>query len=630
MDYLSSLNQGQRAAVEHISGPLLIVAGAGTGKTKTLTTRIWHLIQSGVTPSNILAITFTNKAAREMRERLESKLSLFSERPFIGTFHSLGVKILRENSGQAHLVRDFTILDQEDSLSILKEALRDVGLDPKQVEPRKIRGVISWQKNHFVSREEFAKRDNDYMSEVAAKVWEKYEEKIKKERAVDCDDLLVKTVKLLQEEKEARDYYQNLFQFVSVDEYQDTNIVQERLVRILGEHQNICVVGDVDQSIYSWRGATIINMINFEKIFPGTKTDFLEENYRSTKNILLAANEVIKKNELRQDKKLFTERETGEPILLTQTFDEKDEAVSIVEKILELKRELPLEEIAILYRTNWQSRVLEEALINSEIPYQIFGVKFFARKEIKDVLGFVRAALNPESLTDIKRIINLPPRGIGKVTLLKIFAGKVNELTPALKEKVSSFYELLKNIKWFAENHLTAETMKFVIKESGLEELLRKGNEEDLERLENIKELVSLAKKYDNFKGLEGIQKLLEEAALNSDEKEVEEKEEKKGVKLMTIHGAKGLEFDAVFVTGLEEDLFPHVRSEGASDIEEERRLFYVAITRARKKLFLSFAHNRTIFGNRKNNLPSQFLADLPSEVVQFEQSDFMKDVFEV
>ena len=621
-DYLNALNEKQREAVCHKEGPILIVAGAGTGKTKTLTSRIRHLIESGVNAESVLAITFTNKAALEMRHRLDSFFQDFTSRPFIGTFHSLGVKILRENSRAVDLVRDFAIFDEEDTLTLIKESLRESGFDPKEIEPRKIKSIISWQKNHFVTRDKFAETESgkEYMGQVAAEVWEKYEAKLKKERAVDFDDLLLRTTKLLDEDRGVREKYQNLFQYINVDEYQDTNVVQDKLIKLLGEHGNVAVVGDPDQGIYSWRGANIVNILNFEKNFPGTKIIFLEENYRSTKTILDAANMVIKKNVWRQDKELFTKGDVGEPITLFQAWDEKDEANWIINKISNFKTNL--KEIAVLYRTNWQSRVLEEALLRENIPYEVIGVKFFARKEIKDMISFLRAALNPESLNDIKRIINLPPRGIGKVTLLKIFAGKTKELPGGMQEKIKNFYGLLESIKIFAENHTPAETVKFIIKESGVEKWLKDGNDEDKERLENIRELVSLAKKYDFLPGLDGITKLLEDAALSVSEETNEEN--RNGVKLMTVHAAKGLEFDTVFITGLEENLFPHQRREESTDLEEERRLFYVALTRARKQLFLSFAENRMVFGSRQNNLPSEFLADLPKDGLTFEQSDYL------
>ncbi|HXK35415.1 MAG TPA: UvrD-helicase domain-containing protein [Candidatus Paceibacterota bacterium] len=623
MDYLKGLNEEQQKAVRYIDGPLLIVAGAGTGKTKTLTARIRHLIESGVNPKAILAITFTNKAAGEMRLRLDPFLEGFSERPFIGTFHSLGVKILREQAHAAGLIQNFAILDEEDALAILKDALREAGFDPKQIEPKKIKSVISWQKNHFVSREDFASRAEEFLDEVAVKVWERYEAKLKKERAVDFDDLLIRATKLLAEEKVIRDHYANSFQYINVDEYQDTNVVQDKLIRLLSPHGRVAVVGDPDQGIYSWRGANIVNILNFEKNFPGAKIIFLEENYRSTKIILEAANKVIKKNVWRQDKNLFTRSKLGEPITLFEAFDEKEEANFIVRKISELKPNLS--EVAVLYRTNWQSRILEETMLRENIPYEVIGVKFFARKEIKDVLSFIRAAINPESLNDIKRIINLPPRGIGKVTLLKIFAGKINELPAKMQEKIKIFYELLAEIKRFSENHAPANTIKFIIKESGLEKWLSEGNDEDLERLANMKELVSLAKKYDFLGGEVGILKLLEDAALSVSEETSEEN--KNGIKLMTVHAAKGLEFDTVFVTGLEENLFPHKRREESTDLEEERRLFYVAITRARERLFLSFADYRTIFGGRLAGYPSEFLADLPPENLVLEKGEYLKNI---
>ncbi len=685
-EHLKGLNKEQREAAIHTSGPLLIVAGAGAGKTKTITHRIVNLIKQGVAPERILAVTFTNKAAKEMRERIISEIEKNAKGqntvPFVSTFHSLGVYIIKENARLLGLTKYFTILDESDSVSLIKEAQKELNIDPKQYDTKKIRNIISREKGEFTILANYLEREKNAYGKIVAQIWNLYEKKKAKENALDFDDLLLKAVKLLKENKEIRKNYQEKWGYIHIDEYQDTNEVQYLMSRMLSEnHKNICVVGDADQNIYSWRGANLKNILSFEKDYPNAKIILLEENYRSTKNILEAANVVIKKNKYRPDKNLFTKNEVGEKIGLYEALNENDEADFVATKILEIadggrntlertlgrsgddrQRKFSAEnfrgesesiptgvseiftEIAILYRANFQSRALEEAMLKYNIPYQVLGVKFFERKEIKDTLAYLRAALNPDSLSDIKRIINFPARGIGKVTLLKIFAGDVENLPIKMKIKIDNFYKTLEEIKEKIGKSKTSEVIKFVVKTSGIETELGSGTEDDVERLENIKELVTLALKYDNLeKGL-GTEKLLEDASLASDQDSLMfnqekiqqglpllEKEKVNAVKLMTVHASKGLEFKHVFITGLEDGLFPHQRHDDVRnfDSEEERRLFYVAITRAKEKLFLSFANFRTIFGARNINALSEFVGDIPADLLEKEgEKDGIKTIY--
>ncbi len=630
--HLDGLNDPQKEAALHKEGPLLIVAGAGAGKTKTLTTRIIQLINAGVPAGEILAVTFTNKAAQEIRERVSVNLQKMGGQrtgnPFLGTFHSLGVHIIKENSQKIGVTEHFTILDEQDAISLIKQALAEKGLDPKQYEPRKIKNIISRNKGDSVTVDNFEANTSTQFEKIIYSVWKRYEELKQKENSLDFDDLLLKPALLLQKDLEIRNYYQNKWKHIHIDEYQDTNAVQYQLSRLLAEnHKNICVVGDGDQNIYSWRGANIQNILRFERDYPGAKVVMLEENYRSTKNILEAANAVIKKNSLRVDKNLFTQNKTGEKITLFEGMDEVEEAKFVARKAGELLESgVPGTDIAVLYRANFQSRVLEEAFLMENIPYQVLGVKFFERKEVKDVISYIRAALNRESSADIKRIINFPARGIGKTTLLKIFADKFSELPAGMQKKVNSFYDLLKEIGEFAATSSPSETIKFIVKKTGIEDLLKHGTEEDLERLENIHELATLALKYDALPTGEGIAKLIEDAALSSDQDSLIKGGDKApaGVKLMTVHASKGLEFPYVFIVGLEQDLFPHKKDGfrlNKDQEEEERRLFYVALTRAREKIYLSYATIRTIFGMKQINAPSEFLFDIPDELIEKDES---------
>lgn len=627
--YLEGLNSKQREAVLHINGPVLVLAGAGSGKTRVITHRIVHLVHQGTAPHNILAVTFTNKAAKEMRERVEHLLKKFppSERafldsaPIVTTFHALGVRIIREFHTYLGLPRHFTIYDRADSVRAVKAAIERGGYNPKEFEPKKILGKISRAKGDAITVSDYKITASTFPDQVTATTWEHYEAILKAEQALDFDDLLIRTLQLLKNNPVVSDTLQKRYHYIHVDEYQDTNAVQFSLAKILAQPtQNICVVGDIDQNIYSWRGADIKNVLQFEREFPGAKTILLEENYRSTKTIIAASNSVIEKNKNRIPKAVFTENQQGEKITLYTAMTGQDEAEYIALKAKELIADgnAPTD-IAVLFRTNFQSRVLEEAFLNYQVSYQLLGTKFYERKEIKDVLSYLRLALNPDSNADLARVINEPPRGIGKVTMLKVMTGQKNELRGAVLEKVARFDQIMSDIADEARTKPLSETLKFIIKRTGIEtELKKSGTEEDLSRLENLQELVTLGKRYDELTPEAAVEALIETAALQSDQDELKDKTEQDAVRLMTVHAAKGLEFPYVFICGLEEGLFPHERLDDTGiDHEEERRLFYVALTRAAKKLFLSYAHLRTIYGSQRVNLPSSFLDDISSEHIE-------------
>ena len=1012
MDYLNDLNAEQKKAVLQKDGPLLIIAGAGAGKTKTITHRILHLIKEGVAPQSILAITFTNKAAKEMRDRVMKLLSedktlnfpapafqhpatnyplLTTNYPFISTFHALGVHILKENAKLLGIPRHFSIIDKSDSLRFIKEGMDAAGIDRKSFEPSSIQNLISREKGNGITLEQYrTKIGDEYVPGLVEKVWQYYNDALAKEKALDFDDLLLKTALLLKENGVVRSHYQNIWQYIHIDEYQDTNRVQYAIAKLLAEkNKNICVVGDIDQcllpntkiktstglkkiedivsgekiigaagngalcsakvekvktrnysgetieiktetgvkiettpdhilfarlamtenmfyvylmyrrdkgfrigmaksvrqnskggsaigllvrcnqekadkmwvlqicatkreaiyyeeyfsakyglpkivfltcgrklaleqedidklfneidtakragklfeetgllfeyphyfpqgttksnternrininlnmfsdrrkslinpwgmsrisinttdidfknklesvgfrtrkgkrsdwrleiarldygeaeniaakiqklkpnltivknafltkgkkmlfqpasniipgmvvsitkndevwedkvtsvvkksysgpvydlniakihnyiannivvhnSIYSWRGADIKNILGFERDYPEAKIIFLEQNYRSTQTILTAANRIIAKNKLRREKNLFTKNGEGEKIGLLEAYDENDEARFVALKSKELieNRGVSPSEIAVLYRANFQGRALEEAMLRETVPYQVLGTRFFERREVKDILAYLKAALNEDSLSDMKRIINVPPRGLGKVTILKIFAGQEDSLPSATKTKVAAFKKILSNIKEAAKQEKPSQTVKFILRASGIEDVFKKDGTDGAERLENVRELVTFATKYDSFQSSEeGIEHLLEDAALASDQDEL--MKDKSAVKLMTVHAAKGLEFEYVFITGLEADLFPHRKFDekrGGGPDEEERRLFYVALTRAKKKLYLSYAGIRTIFGSRQMNAPSEFIFDVDEELVEKEEA---------
>jgi DNA helicase-2/ATP-dependent DNA helicase PcrA len=628
VDHLSGLNNVQKQAVLATKGPLLVLAGAGAGKTRVITHRILQLVREGVAPEQILAITFTNKAAGEMRTRVLALLAenndinrpAFqpSQPPFVSTFHSLGLSIIKENFHALGLKRRPSIYDRADSLRLIKEALKQIGAD-SEIEPRAALGAISRQKGEGVTAGEYAEKAQNGRERMIAAIWLSYERGLAADSALDFDDLLLRAEKFLRENEATRLAYQNRWKYIHIDEYQDTNRIQARLVEhLVGEAKNVCAVGDVDQTIYGWRGAEIANIMTFEKKFPGSRTILLEQNYRSTKNILAAANDIISKNKYRPDKNLFTNNREGERLSLYQAYDETGEANFIARKVQELvDGGARPQDCTVLYRANFQSRAIEEALLAAGIAYQVIGTRFFERKEIKDVLSFVRAALVGGS-ADIARVANTPPRGIGKVTLLKILGGKEGELTGAVRDKVAAFRALLAKIKDASLALTPSELIRFVVVESGMDRMHKEDKLEGAERLENIRELVSLASRYDDLPKEEALEALLESAALASDQDEI--KEETNVVRLMTVHASKGLEFPYVFITGLEEGLFPYEREgEGEGDKEEERRLMYVALTRAEKKVFLSYASYRTVFGSKTGTLPSQFLSDISSELVEWE-----------
>jgi DNA helicase II / ATP-dependent DNA helicase PcrA len=629
--HLASLNPAQRQAVLHREGPLMVLAGAGSGKTRVITHRIVELIKSGVLPHNILAVTFTNKAAKEMRERVEALIRTHisdlghATYPTVTTFHSLGVRILREHHETLGLRRHFTIYDRADSLRAMKLATERAGYNPKEFEPKNTLGKISRAKGDAITPATFKADASSYPDRAAAEIWLHYEAIMQGEHALDFDDLLIKTLRLLEDYPYVRDVLTARYRYIHIDEYQDTNRVQFEIARLLaGTTQNICVVGDIDQNIYSWRGADIKNVLQFEKFFPNTTTILLEENYRSTQNIIGASNDIISKNKNRVAKEVFTSNHEGEKITLYAGMSGIEEAEYIARTAKKLIADgTAPSAIAVLYRTNFQSRVLEEAFLNYGVAYQLLGTKFFERKEVKDVLSYLRLALNPGNSADLSRVINEPARGIGKVTLDKILSGGRAELKGATLEKVERFDQMMSDIADEARTKPLSETLKFIMKRTGIEtELKKNGTEDDLSRLENLQELVTLGSRYDELDPEAAVEALIENAALQSDQDELKNKEELDAVRLMTIHAAKGLEFPYVFITGLEEGLFPHERLDDARiDHEEERRLFYVALTRAEKKIYLTYAHTRMIYGSQRVNVPSSFLNDISREYVESENA---------
>lgn len=608
MDTLTELNAEQRKAVESIDGALLVLAGAGAGKTRVIAERIRNIIRHGVAPEAILAITFTNKAAAEMRTRI-------GQGPFISTFHSLGLTLIKENAKLLGYKRTPAIYDRADSMREMKQALKAVGAE--DIEPRAALGVASRNKGDGVTAGAYAEAATTWRDKHIAQAWLKYESALRADTAVDFDDLLLRAVELLEKFPELRTQYQKRWRYIHVDEYQDTNSIQALLTELLvGPEKNVCVVGDIDQTIYGWRGAQIENMLHFEKKY-GANVVMLEENYRSTKAILAAANQVISNNRNRPEKNLYTKNQDGEPLSLYIAGDGGDEASFVARKIQELLDEgnRP-QHFAVLYRANFQSRAIEEKLLDAGIPYQVLGTRFFERKEVKDVLSFVRAAVS-ENAADIGRVIDTLP-GIGKVTKLKILSGQESTLTGKTRDRVISMRKLLLNIHANAATTPPSQLLRRVITESGIEQSLKDDKLEGAERLENLSELISLATRYDTLPLGEGLEKFLESAALASDQDEL--KEEKSQVRLMTVHAAKGLEFPYVFIVGLEEGLFPYEREDDTKDsLEEERRLMYVALTRAEKKLYLSYAMMRTIFGNTDIRTHSVFLQEIPEELLRNE-----------
>ena len=641
---LDTLNPAQREAVEKTEGPVLILAGAGSGKTRVLTTRIGHLIEDkGVQPANILAITFTNKAANEMRERVEETLESDASDMWISTFHSCCVRILRKDINRIGYNRSFVIYDSADQVTLVKDCLKELNLNDKVFEPKMIISTISGAKDKLYDPKQFkAMHMNDNRMSKIADVYALYQDRLKRNSALDFDDLIFKTVELLKSDKEVLDYYRNRFKYIMVDEYQDTSKAQYELIKILAkEHQNICVVGDDDQSIYGWRGADIRNILEFEKDYDDVHVVKLEQNYRSTQIILDAANTVISNNIERKRKRLWSEKKDGELIKIQVAQDEIEESDFVADMIAKISREQnrSYKDFAVLYRANAQSRSVEDALNRSQIPYNIYGgTKFYERKEIKDLIAYLRVIQNPQDDISIKRIINVPRRGIGLRTIEKI------EDRASLKQE--SIYSVLidietnseistkarNSISEFVDNVIgTLRTMREVYPVSKLiekviesidyygyiDELYKGDKEEAEERKDNVKEFISVAMEFEQNSEEKDLETFLTGVALTSESSEEEEIDK---VSLMTIHTSKGLEFPVVFIVGMEDGLFPiarAVRSMSDSEIEEERRLCYVGITRAKEILYLTLTQKRTLYGKTNPSIASRFMEELPKECIE-------------
>jgi ATP-dependent DNA helicase UvrD/PcrA len=647
-DFLSQLNEQQREAVLHTEGPLLILAGAGSGKTRVIAHRIAYLIaEKDVKPWNILAVTFTNKAAEEMRQRVQRLLRghELPAAPLVATFHSVCVRLLRQDIEKLNdkYTRTFTIYDQDDSIRLIKQCIKELGYDEKYLAPRATQGTISAAKNRGEDADAFAARA-DYVDERRAamgRVYKMYEERLHTNNALDFDDLLIKTVRLLRDVGEVREKYNNKFRYILVDEYQDTNSLQFGLIKLLTEkQQNICVVGDEDQSIYKWRGADISNILNFEIQFPNTKTIRLEQNYRSTQTILDVAGAVVKHNIERKGKTLWTSNPKGEHVRYFQAFDAEAEARFVASKIIEHRREQFDTRAAVLYRTNSQSRVFEESMRRNGLAYNIVGgFSFYERMEVRDIIAYLKLALNPNDSIALGRVINSPPRGIGKQTIdelerraqdyglslwetIALVIEKPEALSSRAINALKSFRRIVERLGEMADDAKEIEsaapvsdTVRAAITETGYEYALKSERTDEAEgRLENLQELVNAAVDYDE-KGAEGLREFIDHSALVSDQ---DQYKRDAAVTLMTAHSAKGLEFPVVFIVGLEDGLFPHSRSATEpAELEEERRLCYVAMTRAQNYLYVTHAMKRRVYGEELASEPSQFLNEMPIEMIE-------------
>ena len=648
VDLFEDLNPSQREAVAATEGPVLVVAGAGSGKTRVLTHRVAHLIRTlGVSPYSILAITFTNKAANEMKDRVARLVGGVSRGMWVSTFHSACVRILRRDASVLGYKSQFTIYDDLDSRRLVEWCLRDLALDPKRFPPKGIRAAISNAKNELVDFESFADQGSGPYHETVSEVYRMYQRRMLEASAMDFDDLLMVTVELFGAFPNVLEHYQDRFRYILVDEYQDTNRAQYRLVQLLaGKHHNLCVVGDSDQSIYAFRGADIRNILEFERDYPEARVVVLDRNYRSTQTILDAANAVIGNNAGRKPKHLWTDLGTGEPVTVYRAEDEHDEAAFIAEHLGGLEDEgMKLSDAAIFYRTHAQSRVLEEILVRYGVPYQVIGgPKFYDRREVKDVMAYLKAMANPADQVAMKRIVNVPKRGIGDTTIGHVDriaeaeginfyealtrAGANPRLTPRAANSIAEFVALMNLLVGAAADGPRA-ALQSVLDDTGyLNELEREGTIESLSRAENLKELLSVAtefeesgpmtdlgdERWDEMDGMRRLELFLEATALVSD---VDALEESGAVTLMTLHNAKGLEFPAVFIAGMEEGVFPHMRSLGdPAQLEEERRLAYVGITRAKRRLYLTHATTRNLFGATNYNSPSRFFTEIPASLM--------------
>lgn len=628
----NKLNDKQKEAVMHIDGPCLVLAGAGSGKTKVLTERIVNLINNGVSPYNILAITFTNKAAREMRERVYNSIEEEANKIFIGTFHSLGLKIVRENAGVIGYSNNVTILDRDDVNTLIKRFMKELNLDTEHYPVKSILNKISFAKNEGLSPEEFDKFAKAPLDMAACKVYKMYESALKRSNSVDFDDLLILPLRIFKKDKSVLEKYQEHFKYILVDEYQDTNMVQYDMCKLLAsKYRNLFVVGDMDQSIYSFRFANYMNVINFEKDNKDAKVIVLDENYRSTNNILNAANDVIKNNKERKEKNLWSSKGNGDKIKYIRCDNEQEEASTVVRLTKELldKGEKP-SEIAVLYRTNGQSRVFEEAFLKENIPFKIVGSYFFYnRKEIKDLISYMHLIYNNNDDASLERVINVPRRGIGSKTIERL-RREASISDKSMFEVVSSgkelgFKNLIIDLTNESKNTDLVGLVDVILDKTGIRKELEEKNDLESEiRLENLNEFKSIALAFQE-KGIFSLEEFLENISLVSDKNEYKEVDD--GINLMTLHSAKGLEFNDVFLVGMEEGIFPHNRSfESESELEEERRLCYVGITRAKEHLWLMNAKKRTLFGQVSMNFPSRFIKEINSDLIDKEESVSLKN----
>lgn len=621
MELLKNLNKEQIEAVKTIDGPVLVMAGAGSGKTKVLTTRIAYLIEEGIPSYNILAITFTNKAAAEMRDRVSNLIGDASS--FIGTFHSLGVRIIRENHDILGLPNNFTIIDSDDTNTIIKKLLKEMNLDSKQYSPSYVRNRISFIKNQMLTDGELDRLFNTPMDKVVVEVYHRYNNKLKTSASVDFDDLLLLPVNLFKERKDILEYYQDKYRYILIDEYQDTNPVQYKLsVMLSNKYKNIFVVGDMNQSIYAFRQADFRNISNFEKDFKGAKVIKLEHNYRSTNNILSAANEVIKHNTERKDLKLFSDNGDGVKIKYMRAYDEKHEIALVIDEIKHLLSEgYKNEDIAILYRTNAQSRAIEDVFLAKGIPYKVFGsYYFYNRKEIKDLISYLRLIYNPHDEISLRRVINTPKRGIGESAIAAVEERAKQQnisMFDALEtRKELEFKEIIEDLIKRSESLSLTELIDEVLERSGMKKELESSKAlEDEIRLENLMEVKSITASFEERTGSANLGDFLEEVSLIADISN--HTEDGDVVTLMTLHSAKGLEFPVVFLVGMEEGLFPHNMSLMENNLEEERRLCYVGITRAKERLYLTNAKRRMLYGKDNMNMPSRFISEIDEKLIE-------------
>src|SRR3989338_4789208 len=640
------LNDKQIEAGKGIDGPALVISGPGSGKTRCLTHRVAYLISQGIRPGSILSITFTNKAANEMRERISHLLEVkpqfnkglisgrLSAMPMMGTFHSVRLRILRKEIPILGYKSNFSIFDTNDQLSLIKKVMANLEIDPKKYNPKLILNKISKLKTDLIFPENY--NPAEFFTKIVSRVYNNYQAELKKMNGLDFDDLIVFTVKIFKQNPEVLEKYQNFWKYILVDEYQDTSHDQYTLIKLLSaKNRNIFAIGDDAQSIYAFRDADIRNILNFQKDYPNAQVIFLEQNYRSTKNILAAAQNIISNNQTQVPKELWTENTKGEKIAVKETLNERAEAEFITDKIDSLLESgYKIQDFTILYRTHAQSRAIEEGLITRGFPYQIVGgIRFYERREIKDILSYLRFMVNPTDLISLERIFNVPTRGIGETTFNKIVAIDAPDLIQSIgilaKEKgdtkqaksLNEFEKLLTDLSDRKKDKNLTSVIKYVIKRVGYEDYLKNlvarkelyDNTED--KMENLKELLTVARKYDTLKGEEGIEKFLEEISLLQETDKLKDSANK--ITLMTVHSSKGLEFPVVFIAGMEEGLFPHSRATLAPlELEEERRLCYVAITRAKDRLILTHAKYRSIFGSTQTNLPSRFIYEMPKEIL--------------